>query len=77
MIVMEFAPGGNLKGYLRDHRTHANTVLPLTSNNLLSFALDVASGMDHLTKFEVTISNQWLNSIIFEIHFHKSNTHYD
>ena len=58
IIVMEFASGGNLKGYLKDHRKHANTILPLTSNNLLTFARDVASGMDHLTKFEVTILNQ-------------------
>ena len=58
MIVLEFASAGNLKGYLKDPRTHANTLLPLTSSNLLTFARDVACGMDHLTKYEVTIPNE-------------------
>ena len=58
MIVMELA-GGNLKGYLKDHRTNANTTLPLTSNSLVTFARDIACGMDHLTKYEVNPSNDF------------------
>ena len=53
MVVMEFALNGNLKGYLIDQRTNVHGPHSLTSKNLIKFAMEIACGMDHVTKLNV------------------------
>ena len=53
MVVMEFASKGNLKGYLNDHRTIVDGTNSLTSQTLITFAMEIACGMDHVTRLNV------------------------
>ena len=59
MIVMEYASKGCLKDYLKyDRTTHkygnlAHGSTSLTSRDLLTFAYQVAQGMDHVSKLKV------------------------
>ena len=53
MVVMEFASKGNLKGYLNDHRTIVDGTNSLTSQKLITFATEIACGMDHVTRLNV------------------------
>ncbi|XP_038048539.1 tyrosine-protein kinase receptor Tie-1-like [Patiria miniata] len=55
-VALEYLPNGNLRDYLRSTRPKQqgamksdDGVSPLTSSNLLTFAIDIASGMDHLS----------------------------
>ena len=60
VIVMEYASKGCLKDYLKCDRTtqiygnlaHGST--SLTSRDLLTFAYQVAQGMDHVSKLQVS-----------------------
>jgi len=72
-VIMEFAPHGNLRDYLRQHDPSdhndpciqgpadiddviSGDIKPLTYNDLLSFAVQVARGLQFLT--ERLVSNQ-------------------
>jgi len=61
-VIVEFAPHGNLRDFLRDHRPPyefggyeeplgcmQRRPTPLTYNDLLSFAYQVARGLDYLS----------------------------
>ncbi|XP_038055914.1 tyrosine-protein kinase receptor Tie-1-like [Patiria miniata] len=55
-VALEYLPNGNLRDYLRSTRPQQQVAMklddgvsPLTSFNLLTFAVDVARGMDHLS----------------------------
>ncbi|XP_038048240.1 tyrosine-protein kinase receptor Tie-1-like [Patiria miniata] len=55
-VALEYLPNGNLRDYLRSTRPKQQVamksddgILPLTSSNLLTFGIDIARGMDHLS----------------------------
>ncbi|XP_038055932.1 tyrosine-protein kinase receptor Tie-1-like [Patiria miniata] len=55
-IALEYLPNGNLRDYLRSTRPQQQVAMksddgvsPLTSSNLLTFGIDIARGMDHLS----------------------------
>ncbi|XP_038048242.1 angiopoietin-1 receptor-like [Patiria miniata] len=55
-VALEYLPNGNLRDYLRSTRPKQQVagksddgVSPLTSSNLLTFGIDIARGMDHLS----------------------------
>ncbi|XP_013387863.1 tyrosine-protein kinase receptor TYRO3 [Lingula anatina] len=61
LIVLEYIPNGNLQDFLRKDRSQNKAVYgnlygissSLTSRDLIKFALDVASGMVHLSSMEI------------------------
>ncbi|XP_038066569.1 tyrosine-protein kinase receptor Tie-1-like [Patiria miniata] len=48
-VATKYLPKGDLRSYLRAARSTGNTQLPLSPQELLQFALDVAKGMQHIT----------------------------
>ena len=57
-LIMEFVPYGKLQSYLRDSRTGHNDLETLTSQDLTSFAYQVAKGMEY-------ISSKGVSSVVF------------
>ena len=50
-VAMEYLPHGDLRSYLRTARSQSDSDEDaLSSSQLVSFALDVAKGMEHLSK---------------------------
>ena len=58
LVILEYAPGGNLRDYLRDHR-QATELLSL--RDLISFVYQVSRGMEHLSSMKVIIFLQLTN----------------
>ncbi|XP_038113504.1 fibroblast growth factor receptor homolog 1 [Culex quinquefasciatus] len=50
-VIVEYAAHGNLKSFLEDHRSESTTTL--TTNQLVSFASQIASGMQHLSSMKL------------------------
>ncbi|XP_039442885.1 fibroblast growth factor receptor homolog 1-like [Culex pipiens pallens] len=50
-VIVEYAVHGNLKSFLHDHRSESTTTL--TTNQLVSFASQIASGMQHLSSMKL------------------------
>ncbi|XP_038074861.1 tyrosine-protein kinase receptor Tie-1-like [Patiria miniata] len=55
-VALEYLPNGNLRDYLRSTRPRQQEAMrsddgvsPLTSSNLLTFGIDIARGMNHLS----------------------------
>lgn len=72
-IVVEYAPYGNLRQYLRNNRPSVTELFgengssPVTLANLASFALQIAKGMEFLASHQVqlTILFIFLSFILF------------
>ncbi|EGT37740.1 hypothetical protein CAEBREN_13799 [Caenorhabditis brenneri] len=53
-IVMEFVDGGNLRGFLRKYKENITDGCgEISTFNLISFAFQIANGMEHLAKIPV------------------------
>ena len=54
LLVMELASKGNLLDYLHQKRT--DKLRPLSVHEVLHFAMQIASGMEHLVKQQVMVA---------------------
>ena len=68
LVIIEYAPHGNLREYLRDRRPHAEGMTPaphadevLSLRDFVSFSYQVARGMEFLTSMKVLIVSLCLN----------------
>ena len=60
LVVTEFCPGGNLRNFLRSSRVDYQNLTPsLNDRQLLKIALDVVSGMVHLSHHKVRQAASW------------------
>lgn len=77
-VIVEYAPHGNLKNFLRSHRFGSNYEATnekekkiLTQKELISFAYQIARGMEHLASRRVCVKDSkfscpyWNNLLIF------------
>lgn len=74
LVVVEYAPNGNLREYLRQHRpcsgyepaigTGMKERKTLTQKDLVSFAYQVARGMEYLASRKVRFSGENLFSLL-------------
>ena len=54
-VVVEYAPNGNLRQFLKDRRPTREHTTDLTLKDLVSFAYQVARGMEYLSSRKVCI----------------------
>ena len=52
-VVVEYAPNGNLRQFLKDRRPTREYTTTLTLKDLVSFAYQVARGMEYLSSKKV------------------------
>lgn len=56
-VVVEYAPNGNLRQFLKDRRPTREYTTTLTLKDLVSFAYQVARGMEYLSSKKVRITD--------------------
>lgn len=64
-VVVEYAPNGNLRQFLKDRRPTREYTTALTLKDLVSFAYQVARGMEYLSSRKVRKSYGWLMITFF------------
>jgi hypothetical protein len=53
LMILEYMPYGDLKGFLQDHRpTKEDPVSPITESHFYSFALDVVKALEFLSSYK-------------------------
>ena len=65
-IVVEFAPDGNLREFLRDRRPTGECPTTLTDIDLVSYCYQVCEGMEYLSSIEVC-GKMWQFSVVSDI----------